>query len=427
MLSQQQNELITRVGPGTPMGKVFRRYWIPAALSEEVARPGGSPARVRLLGEKLVVYRDPAGTLGLVGEYCPHRGASLALARNEVGGLRCLYHGWKINEAGRVLETPAEPPVSNLARKLCHRNYPVREAGGIIWTYMGPQESEPPFPKFPWLDLKSPNLLVVKMRQDCNYLQGVEGDIDPAHANYLHQDLDVAQRESWAGAGWNSILALMYDGAPRIECEDTAYGMRIGTIRRTTDDSVSYVRMTECIAPFYCYVATANHESQLFKAWLPIDDENCFTFYIHFDPDRALDPDAIFQNWGHKTSGPDYRVPYHQDRERMAHNFSGVEGAAIQDLAVQESMGPIYDRREEHLGTSDRAIIYYRRMLARLTKDVEAGTPLPALDPALDFKRRSVACFMPSDRPWQEALDWLERDVGPAMCRLAQAEIASRT
>ncbi len=152
--------------------------------------------RVRLLGENLVAYRAPDGRIGLVEENCPHRGASLAYARNEPGGLRCLYHGWKINADGAVVETPAEPAESTFAKRICHPAYETREAGGIVWTYMGPREKKPVFPRFPWFNLKPPHLLVAKIYQDCNYLQGLEGDIDPAHPNYLHKDLtDRRQRE----------------------------------------------------------------------------------------------------------------------------------------------------------------------------------------------------------------------------------------
>src|SRR6185503_13864143 len=183
MLTPEENKALTQVGPATPLGRFLRHYWIPAANLEEIAVPGG----VGLLGEKLVAFRDPKGKAGLMHEFCPHRRASLVYGRNEEGGLRCLYHGWKIAHDGRVLETPAEPAGSKLGKNLCQAAYPVKEAGGLLWAYMGPRELEPPFPAFPWLDLAPEKLLVVKMYQDCNYLQGLEGDLDPAHPNYLHR------------------------------------------------------------------------------------------------------------------------------------------------------------------------------------------------------------------------------------------------
>ncbi len=428
MLSHEDNAKLTRVGPGTPLGALFRRYWIPAAMTADVPEPGGAPARVKLLGEKLVVYRDPEGTLGLMKEHCPHRGASLFYGRNEVGGLRCLYHGWKMGGCGALLETPPEPASSPFTARLRHTAYKVREAGGIIWAYMGPAEAEPPFPRFPWLDLPAENLLPVKMYQHNNWLQGCEGDLDPAHPNYLHRDFQVDDRESWAAAGWQSIAMLMNDGAPEIICEETPYLMRVAAIRNTGDPATAYVRTTEWAAPFYAYIATGPHECQLFKAWQPIDDETCFTFYIHFDPAKPVDREGAYRNWGHQPTQPGWRTDHtlenrhFQDRSMMGHNFSGIVGAAIQDRAVQESMGFIYDRTQEHLGTSDRAVVFYRRLLLKLMDQLAAGhaAALPGLDPALDYRQRGSSVHMPRSRDWHEAdavLAALER--GEALPALA--------
>jgi nitrite reductase/ring-hydroxylating ferredoxin subunit len=406
---------LTRVGPGTPMGNLLRRYWTPAFMSEQLTEPGGAPVRVRLMGENLVGFRDPLGKLGLVKENCPHRGASLAYGRNELGGLRCLYHGWKISPEGSVLETPAEPSEPTFARKICHPSYPLHEAGGLIWAYMGPAEFKPVFPRFPWLNLKPPHLLVAKIYQDTNYLQGVEGDVDPAHPNYLHRDFDVEQNASWGGAGWNSVLQLMNDGAPQIQCEETPYSFRVAAIRRSGDPKMQYVRVFEHCAPFYTYIAAGPHEPRLFKAWQPIDDNRCYTFYIHYDFKKPIDAEASYRNWGHRTSPPDYRPAQNignmhlQDRDSMRRNFSGIDGAAIQDIAMQEGMGPVYDRSEEHLGTSDKAVIFYRRLMLRWLRDMEAGKPLPGLDPNLDFQQRGVACDIPSDSAWGDALRWQEQ------------------
>lgn len=417
MLSKRDNEILTRVDASEPLGRFLRRYWIPACVSSEIAEPGGKPVRVGLLGEKLVAFRSPDGTPGLIKEFCPHRGASLVYARNEPGGLRCLYHGWKMAADGAVVETPAEPANSKITRNLCHGNYPVREAGGVLWTYMGPRELEPPFPDFPWTHLPPEQLLVVKMYQDCNFLQGLEGDLDPAHPNYLHRDFsDEAKQRSWTGAGWQSISDLMFDGAPVIHCEETPHLMRVGAVRKTADPAQSYVRLTEWVAPFYTHIATGPHESALFKAWLPIDNERCFTFYIHYDPLKPINVPAIYENWGHYTEGPDFRTPHTlenmhlQDRVKMATiNFSGVDGAAVQDRAVQESMGPIYDRTQEHLGTSDKAVIFYRRLVLRKIAEMDEGKPLPATDPGLDFSQRAASVFMPSDMSWRDARQWQEK------------------
>ena len=236
MLRHEDNMALTRVGRGTPMGRFMRRYWIPAAKLEQIAELGGAPVRIKLLGESLVAFRDPAGKVGLMGEFCPHRGASLVYGRNEEDGLRCLYHGWKMGCGGFVLESPPEPPARTFAKKLAHISYPVREAGQLLWTYMGPAELSRHSP-IPLAESPDSHLLVVKMYQETNYLQGVEGDLDPAHPNYLHRDFDLENQESWAGAGWQSIANLMSDGSPAIECEETPYLMRVGAIRRPTSQA----------------------------------------------------------------------------------------------------------------------------------------------------------------------------------------------
>ena len=413
MLTAKENKTLTEVGKGKPMGEFMRRYWIPVAKSEEIPTAGGAPTRVKLLGEQLVLFRSRDGELGLIDEFCPHRRASLAYGRNESGGLRCLYHGWKVACDGRVIESPPEPPARTFAKKLGVASYPMREAGGLIWTYMGPHDLEPPFPKFPWLGLPPDRLLVVKMYQATNYLQGVEGDLDPAHPNYLHREFELDEKKSWAGAGWQSIVDIMSDGSPEILCEETPYLMRHAAIRKTADPDSKYVRVFEWVAPFYCYIATGAHESQLFKAWHPIDDENCFTFYIHFDPDRPLDIEAIYANWEHRTSPPDYKTAHTvanmhlQDRKLMERgNFSGVMGAAIQDRAMQEGMGPICDRTKEHLGTSDKAVIFYRRLLLKKLDDLAKRKPLPARDPSLTFDQRGYSSKMPTDQPWRDVAKW---------------------
>jgi phthalate 4,5-dioxygenase len=416
-MANQDYAVLTRVGAGTPMGKLIRRYWIPAAMSEEI--PCEAPVRLRLLGETLVAFRAASGGVGLISEFCPHRRASLAYARNEGSGLRCLYHGWKICPTGEIEDMPAEPADSPLKEKVRAVSYPTCEAGGILWTYMGPPDRKPPFPRFPWLDLPPAHLLPVKMYQECNYLQGVEGDFDPAHPNFLHRDFDIAENESWQGTGWYTMRSLMADALPRILCEPSPYGMRTAAIRRSSDPRRQFVRTYETVAPFYSFIPSGPHESQLFKAWHPIDDISCFTFYVHFDPNRPLDRDAIWRNWGHRTEAPTYATRYnvanqhHQSRERMNRNFSGIDGAAIQDLALQESMGAIVDRAQENLGTSDIAVVHLRRMLLRLIEDNEAGLPLPGHDPGLDYDLRGASIDIPTDSPWQDARcfqDDFERD-----------------
>jgi phthalate 4,5-dioxygenase oxygenase subunit len=256
---------------------------------------------------------------------------------------------------------------------------------------------------------------VVKMYQDNNFLQGLEGDLDPAHPNYLHKDFNAEiLRQSWVGAGWSSMTEIFSDGQPTLHVEETPTLMRVAAVRRTSDPATAYVRTFEWAAPFFANIPTGPHESQLFKGWLPIDDHSCFTFYIHWDARKKLDVEGIYSNWGHRTEPPHYRTRHTlanmhlQDRRLMeTANFSGVMGASIQDRAVQESMGSIVDRTQEHLGASDRAVVFYRKLLLRKIADMEEGKPLPGTAEGLDYSRRAASVYMPANIDWHEAPRWL--------------------
>src|SRR5579884_4152243 len=238
MLTHEENELLTRTGPGTPMGHIFRRYWLPALLSDEL-EADGEPKQIRLLGQRLVAFRDSQGRAGVLDENCPHRGASLAYGRNEECGLRCIYHGWKVDVAGRIVDTPSEPEDSTFKDRIRHTAYGVREAGGIIWAYLGPAEQEPAFPEWQWLAAPADQVEINKVFQECNYAQGLEGSIDSVHSDFLHSS-DIRGRPS--------------DHRPRLEVEDRPYGFRYAAIRRPDGDGQSgkYVRITLFVAP--CFV-----------------------------------------------------------------------------------------------------------------------------------------------------------------------------
>ena len=197
MLTPAENELLTRIGPGTPMGSMFRRYWLPALLSEELPDPDGTPVRFRLMGEDLVAFRDSGGGVGVLEEHCPHRQASLALGRNEEGGLRCIYHGWKFDRSGVCLDIPTEPPELRFKEKMRARAYPARESGGLVWTYMGPPELDPPFREFQWLSQPAGFFKEFKTLEECNYAQAIEGGLDEAHTPILHRlaPWESAQRQ----------------------------------------------------------------------------------------------------------------------------------------------------------------------------------------------------------------------------------------
>src|SRR3954468_24071669 len=251
MLTAEENDLLCRVEGDAPMGQLMRRHWIPACLSEEVTEPDGAPVRTRLLGEDLVVFRDTDGRLGVLDEYCPHRRVSLALGRNEECGLRCLYHGWKMDVEGYVLEMASEPAESGFAEKVKHKAYPVREWGGLVWTYMGPAETMPEFEPPAFAPMEDTRVSIVKINVPCNWAQILEGQIDSAHSSSLHaSDMRPAKVEK-AKALDTHWVRPSTDKSPRMEVERTSFGFHYAAIRRPIANSQThdYVRKTVYIAP----------------------------------------------------------------------------------------------------------------------------------------------------------------------------------
>ncbi|MBV8714768.1 MAG: Rieske 2Fe-2S domain-containing protein, partial [Chloroflexi bacterium] len=276
MLSREENLLLCQTGPETPMGKLMRRYWLPALLSEELVEVDGEPLQVRLLGENFVAFRDTNGRVGFLDENCPHRGASLAYARNEECGLRCIYHGWKVDADGQVVDMPTEPATSTFRNRLRHPAYPTREAGDVVWVYLGPPEHEPPFPDWEWTRAPRAQRGASKIFEDCNYAQGVEGTIDSAHSDYLHSS-DIRGRPK--------------DHAPRLEAVDTLYGFKYAAVRAPDVDAdlYKYVRLTLFVAPFYAFIPPFRQgrlasdsdtpgEVAVQQAFVPIDDEHTWFF-----------------------------------------------------------------------------------------------------------------------------------------------------
>ena len=408
MFSQEENELLTRVGPGTPMGMLMRCYWIPALLAEEIPSPDCPPVRVRLLGEDLVAFRDSTGRIGLLDEHCSHRGTSLFYGRNEECGLRCIYHGWKYDVEGNVLETPAEPVDSDFRQKIHHTAYPCKEVAGIVFSYMGPRVKMSLFPAYEWVRLPEDRMHVVKSYLECNYLQGIEGDFDSSHTTFLHcNNLEDFSR-------------LNQDGAPRLEAEETDYGMRAISIRNLESDQ-SYVRISPFIMPAFSIVpgpATAKFEesdSRAFRFWIPIDDTTTW-FYIltmretpFSDDERASARTWVDSNYRRIRNASNH---YLQDRGlQRTRSYSGIKAVipAEQDGCVTESMGPIYDRSREHLGYSDKTIIALRRVLLKAAQSVQEGGEPPHIirDPARnDFSRlRAVKGVLPANSSWRELVE----------------------
>ena len=279
MLTREDNELVTRTGPGTPMGDVLRRYWIPAFLARELPEPDCPPVRVRLLGERLVGFRDSQGRIGLVDEFCPHRRASLWFGRNEQSGLRCVYHGWKFDIDGNCVDQMNEP------EQFCHKihltAYPTTEIGGVIWAYMGPRERIPAPPAFEWTQVSETHRHVSKVWEECNWLQALEGGIDTSHAPILHRA--ITPNTSRPGIPMQGPF--VRGKAPILEVDVTDYGYRYVGIRPLDEDK-TYVRSYHFVMPF-----TQIRPQQLGRAmgggdrtniaghiWVPIDDENCMVW-----------------------------------------------------------------------------------------------------------------------------------------------------
>ena len=420
MLTQLENETLARVGPGTTMGNLFRRYWLPALLSWELPEPDCPPIRLRLLGEDLVAFRDTTGAVGIVDNYCPHRRASLFFGRNEEAGIRCVYHGWKFDAHGNCVDMPSEPAESNFQDKVKVTAYPTEEFGGIIWAYMGPAEAMPPAPLMEWTQVPETHRGVTKVVQPTGWLQGLEGGIDTVHSTFLHRRL--------AGFGIGARdQAFRRSASAIVEVEPTGYGYTYAGIRPLPDDAGVFVRGYHFVMPFYQLRAAQlgsvlSGRSEVRRivsghAWVPMDDTHTmvWNYTYSFGDEPLTESDQQLYGSGnelHKDIDPanGFRAianadnDYLLDREmQRTVNYTGIQGINVQDRAVQESMGAICDRTREHLGTTDRAIIMARRVLLQAARTVEDGGDPPGL--GHDIRRlRAIEKVLPTGVDWRTAL-----------------------
>ncbi|HZT07989.1 MAG TPA: Rieske 2Fe-2S domain-containing protein [Chloroflexota bacterium] len=417
MLTEEENRLLTETGPGTPCGELMRRYWQPVALSEELP-PGGAPLPVRLLGEDLVLYRpdasDAAGSPGLLGAHCAHRGADLSYGRVEGGRLRCIYHGWLYNGAGRCIEQPGEPEGSTLRQSIRQIAYPCQEKNGMIFAYLGP--GDPPLlPNYDFLTHGEEHVFATKIYSDCNYLQGNEGNIDLLHVSFLHYSQRDLQSPDGANTpGANGTLAeLSHRGsAPyneRCEGELVDVGLRVCKIRTLGPDR-NYIRVGTFMLPnMYAFPAGGLN-------WhVPIDDTHHWKYVVSFDRDQPYDKEQLRQNRDLFTPAPKFHpIPnrsnrYLQRREDMrARSYSGIDMRyfAAQDLCATEGAGAIQDRTREHLAPNDAPLVIARKLLVSAMRDVQEGRDPPALvrDPAKNRFPSVVATFgvIPATTSWKE-------------------------
>ncbi len=387
-MNPADNQLLCRVEGETPMGGLMRSYWLPVCMAEEVAETDGAPVRARLLGVDLVVFRDSQGRIGVLDEHCPHRGASLALGRNEECGLRCLYHGWKFDVDGNVLDMASEPPDSRLRANLKHRAYPARQAGGFVWAWLGSQETVAPFQPPAWAPSPTTRISIVKMHAACNWAQVLEGSIDSAHSSSLHSTEMPAAEVKGSTATGTAWLRPSNDKAPRLEAEETDFGFHYAAIRKPIADPErqDYVRTTVFIAPFTVLIPP-NDQYNLAQMLVPIDDVNCMFYWIAWHPTHGIAQDA-WRRFCAAEVGVDldesFRKQrnaanrYLQDRAKMrAGDFTGIHGIPTQDMAMWESMGPIADRSQDHLGRSDLAVLRFRQLMVAAARAFEKGEPAP--------------------------------------------------
>ncbi|QHE85509.1 Rieske 2Fe-2S domain-containing protein [Hydrogenophaga sp. BPS33] len=393
MLSHDDNELMCRSGPGTPMGQAMRRFWMPVATLTDLPEPGGDPRALELLGEQFVLWRDAAGRPGLFADGCAHRGASMLLARAEEDGLRCIYHGWKFAVDGSVLDVPNVTD-AKFKQRIKGRAYPVREAGGLLWAYLGPKDKEPPFPAWPFMEVSEEHRITTTSIVDSNYVQVIEGFVDSSHLTILHstalartngEDLDFAKKTNH----------MQFDAAPKLEADATDFGFHYVAMRPSGDKVMA--RVASFVAPF----SVANPNGNLWLAAVPMNDERCYFFHVLWDevqkvglePLRSkqktftgLDTPTLEQygmTWetcdGPRTMKRENR--FLQDRELMRQgHFSGFASFNQEDAACCVSAGGIRDRSYEMLCAADVGIARLYRALLDCAKAARDGREIPGAD-----------------------------------------------
>ena len=391
MVSRELNERLTRTGRGRPAGEVLRRYWQPAALVEEL--DGERPVvPVTLLGERLVLFRDNEGELGLIGRHCLHRGADLCFGRREDNGLRCPFHGWHYDRNGQCVEQPGEPEGSRMYRRVRTTSYPVVEKNGIVFAYMGPDEP-PEFPNFDCFRAPESHVFAFKGLWECNWLQALEIGIDPAHASFLHRFLEDEDPEDGYGRQFRDRATdtdlpmtrlLREHPRPEIRVEETDYGLRLTALRHL-DNGLTHVRVTNQIFPGAICIPMSR-EMTITQWHVPVDDESCYWYSLFTSFDEPVDKKLMREQRMKEHRLPDYaprankRNRYRFDPEEQATlTWTGMGlDINVHDQWAVEGMGPIQDRTREHLGRTDVGIVRYRRMLTAAMEAV-AGNDETAL------------------------------------------------
>lgn len=414
MLTSQENDLLCRVEGDAPMGQLMRRHWTPVCLVEEVSEPDGAPVRARVFGEDLVVFRDTDGRVGVLDEYCPHRHASLVFGRNEGCGLRCLYHGWKMDVEGNVVEMVSEPASSTMAQHVKHTAYPTKEWGGMIWAYMGPQEAIPEFTPPRWAPVTEARVAIAKAVLPCNWAQILEGAIDSAHSSSLHSSDFVPAHVNSGEATSKNWLRPSTDKAPRLQVERTGYGFRYAALRRPIEDADTkvYVRSSVFVAPSTVLVPP-NNLYNVANINVPIDDVNTAFYFIAWGNPATTPETETWRKFLGQQLGVDLDEYYRplrnrenhfwQDRKAMAAgNFTGITGFPNQDIAMWVTMGPIADRTTERLGASDLAVVELRKRMLAAVRDFQNGkTAIGTGELTVPASVCSFQAIVPKETDWR--------------------------
>lgn len=416
MLSAEDNELLCRTGPGTPMGQLMREYWVPAMLSSELPEPDSAPVRLLLLGERFIAFRDTEGRVGIMANNCPHRGASLFFGRVEDGGMRCGYHGWKFDRAGACLDMPNEPAESTFKDKVRARALQVRERGGIVWAYLGDREESPALPDFDFFDVPAEHQQVVAYQVESNWLQPVEGDIDTSHFGFLH----VGHLGAEVAPEGSFLRHMLEERAPRYRVIDTPFGTSYGAYRPAGNDAETYWRIAHFLMPFYTMIPVGLLGSmRSFVARVPMDDTHTMVFLAQesdkrVNSDLAIDDDAFAglktlpntSDWyGRFRSARNLGNDFDIDRaaQKAGRSWSGLQGVPLEDRAMCESMGEVVSRPDEHLGSADLMVIRTRRRLLKVVRaHAKDGTLPPGVEHAGVYLQRSGGVVLPNETDWLE-------------------------
>ncbi|MQG75706.1 MAG: Rieske 2Fe-2S domain-containing protein [SAR202 cluster bacterium] len=419
MLTVEDNKMLTQTGPGTPMGELFRRFWLPVMLSEEIPAADGPPKRLRIMSEDLIAFRDSNGEVGILDAYCPHRGAPLFFGRNEECGLRCVYHGWKFDVNGVCVDLPNSPEGETYKDKVSIKSYPGVDKGGVIWAYMGPKDKQPPLPELGFMSVPASHRYVWRMELECNYFQSMEGDIDSSHVNFLHSVLGDVRSNPQVRHRDADPDRLTGTVPQYVHLEDTEYGVGHVTVVNR-GDGTQMVNTGSWLMPCFTLGSAAEGVGQQ-NIRVPIDDEHCQFYRIRHDIDAPLTEKELWEckhsNFVYPPLIPGTFTPtsnkhndYQIDRVMQKNfNFTGIRSFSTQDTAlIEDQRGAIMDRNNEHLVTSDNAIIQIRKRLLGLARDLMEGKEPPTTSNPNLYHMRSRRFNVPQGEDvLEEAVSYL--------------------